>query len=298
MRIRFVRPRRFTAISLVSYLEKTTPSRSRLRSEPRASASGVLGGLLVSVALVCCLLACRSSPVAHAVDTEAASCVPAGTIVLAGVDLERLRAAPIYAKLPPAAVALAGSLSAASSVLLAYDGKDLLAIARGDFASAPPGAVLAAPNLALFGPPELAAAAMAQHRSHASGSPALVVRAESIAAGKQIWIVMQGGSPLPLSGNAENLNHLIRNTDSIAITATIDSGLALAITAIGRSASAARGIEETVRAEITLAAAAVRQPDLAKLLRSIQIDRDDRAVRITVSADADAAAKLIAALAP
>jgi hypothetical protein len=210
-----------------------------------------------------------------------------------------LRAAPLYSKLPAAAVALAGQFTTASRALLAYNGKDLLVIARGRFAQAPAGATLAAPNLAVFGSSNIVAAAIAQRRSHAAGAPAILARAESIAAGRQIWIVIQGGAALPLTGNAENFNHLMRNAESVAITASVDSALALAVTALGRTADSARNIEETVRAEITLAAAAEgRQPDLARLLRSIQIDRDGRTVRITLSADAATAAKLLAAFAP
>jgi hypothetical protein len=172
-------------------------------------------------------------------------------------------------------------------------------IARGHFAQAPAGATLAADNLAVFGSPQLVAVALAQHRSHSAGAPALVALAESIAAGRQVWIVAQGGAPLPLTGNAANLNHIIRNAESVTIAANIGASLALTVAALGRTDGSARNIEETLRADITLAAAAEsRRPDLAKLLRSIQIDRNDRSVRITFSADADAAAKLIAALAP
>jgi len=219
-------------------------------------------------------------------------------MVLAGVDLDRLRAGPLYAKLPAAAAAIAAAFTGASSALLAYNGKDLLVIARGAFAQAPAGAALAAPNLALFGTPQLVAAAMAQRRSRTAGAPALLAQAESIAAGRQIWIVIPGGVAFPLSGNAANLNRLLHHAESATVTASFDSGLALEVTALGRTADDARNIEESVRADITLAAAAeTRQPDLAKLLRSIRIDRDDRSVRITLSADEEAAAKLIAALA-
>jgi hypothetical protein len=241
---------------------------------------------------------CRTSTVAHAVDPEAASCIPADTLALAGVDLDRLRAAPLYAKLPSAVTAMAGAFTGASSALLAYNGKDLLAIARGSFAQAPAGATLAAPNLALFGTPQVVAAAMAQRRSRTAGAPALLALAESIAAGRQIWVAIQGGVAFPLSGNAANLNQLLHNAESATVTASFDSGLALEVTAIGRTGDAARDIEETVRADITLAAAAeARRPDLAKLLRSIRIDREDRSVRIALKADEDAAAKMIAALA-
>jgi len=251
------------------------------------------------IALICFLSGCSAHRIAHVVDPDAASCVPADTIVLAGVDLNGLRAAPIYSKLPSAVVALAGSLGTASSALLAYNGKELLVIAHGHFAQAPPGATLAAPDLAVFGSTELVAASLAQHRSHATGAPALVALGESIAAGRQIWIAAQGGAPLALTGNATNLNQILRNSESITIAANVGAGLALSVTAIGRNAAAARNIEETLRGDITLAAAAeARHPDFAKLLRSIQIDRADRTVRIMLSADADAAAKLITALSP
>jgi len=254
--------------------------------------------LAAAVALVCIMAGCRMSRVAHAVDPEAASCIPADTVVLAGVNLDRLRAAPIYAKLPAAVAAIAGAFTGASSALLAYNGKDLLVIARGSFAKAPAGATLAAPNLALFGAPQLVAASMAQRRSRTGGAPALLARAESIATGRQIWIVIQGGVAFPLNGNAANLNRLLHHAESATVTASFDSGLALEVTALGRTDDDARNIEESVRADVTLAAAAEsRQPDLAKLLRSVKIDRDDRSVRITVSADEDAATKMIAALA-
>jgi len=233
---------------------------------------------------------CHSAP-------DAAACIPAGTLVLAGVDLGALRATPLYSKLPAAAVAIIGSLNSASSALLAYNGKDLLVIAQGQFTQPPPGAALAAPGIALFGSPELTAAAIAQYRTHATGAPALMALSEPIAKGRQIWIVTQGGFPLPLTGNAANLSRLLKNTESVTITANVAASLTLAITALGRTPDSARAIEETVRADVTLAAAAeTRQPDLANLLRSIQIHRSDRTVRISLSADAEAAAKLLGAL--
>ena len=253
--------------------------------------------LAAAVALICATLACRTSTVALAIDPEAASCIPAGTLALAGVNLDQLRAAPLYSKLPAAAATMAWAFTGASSALLAYNGKDLLAIARGPFAKAPAGATLAAPDLALFGTPQLVAAAMAQRRSRTAGAPALLARAESIAPGRQIWIVIQGGVAYPLGGNLANLNRLLHNAESATVTASFSSGLALEVTAIGVTADAARNIEETVRADITLAAAAeARQPDLANLLRSIRIDRQDRNVRITLSADQDATTKLLTAL--
>lgn len=254
--------------------------------------------IVLSVVSLCCLAGCHSSPKTQTVDTDAMSCIPTGTLVLAGLDLDRLRATPLYSKLPAAAIAIAGSIHSASSAMLAYNGKELLVIAQGRFAEVPPGAALASPNLALFGAPGLVTAALAQHRMGATGAPSLAALAKPIAAGHQIWVVSQGGAPLPLTGNAANLSRLMQNAESVTVTSNVDSGLALAVTALGRTADSARAIEETLRADITLAAAAeTHQPQLARLLRSIQIDRDDRTVRITLTADADAAARLMAALA-
>jgi hypothetical protein len=268
------------------------PRRGERFRLPRSLAGSVLWALPI-LALVCCLAGCHSSP-PKALDADAASCIPAGTLVLAGVDLDRLRPTPLYSRLPAAALAIIGSLNSASSALLAYNGKELLVVAQGRFTQPPPGATLAGPNLAVFGSPDSVTAAMAQHRTGVSGAPTLAALAEPIAAGHQIWIVVQGGTPLPLTGNAENLNHVIRNADSVTLTAHVDSGLGLTVTALGRTATTAQTIEESLRAEITLAAAAEsHQPDLAKLLQSIQIDRDSRTVRITLSTDAAAAAKLL-----
>jgi hypothetical protein len=248
---------------------------------------------LTTVAVLCCLAGCHSSP-PQAVDAGALSCIPAGTLALAGVDLDRLRPTPLYSKLPAAALAIIGSLNSASSALLAYNGKELLVVAQGRFTQPPPGATLAGPNLAVFGAPDLVTAAVAQHRTCVSGAPTLAALAEPVAAGHRIWIVVQGGTPLPLTGNAENLNHIVRNAESVTLAADVDSGLRLTVTALGRTAPSAQTIEESLRAEITLAAAAEsRQPDLANLLQSIQIDRSDRTVRITLSTNAAAAAKLL-----
>jgi hypothetical protein len=138
---------------------------------------------------------------------------------------------------------------------------------------------------------------MAQRRAQTAGAPALLARAESIAAGRQIWIVIQGGVALPLSGNAANLNRLLHNAESATVTANFDSGLALEVTAIGRTTDAARDIEETVRGHHAGCGSRSAAADLAKLLRSIRIEREDRSVRIALSADQDAAAKMIASLA-
>lgn len=171
---------------------------------------------------------------------DMASSIPADTLLLAGLDLDALRASPLYPKLPPAVRALAEPLRDAEYLLLASNGKDLLSIARGRFREAPPGATLVAPGLVAAGPSDSVRAAIAQHQTGRGGAPDLLIRAASLADGKQIWMVARGGVPLPAAGNAANLNRLLRDTEYTAIAARIDSGIEIEATSVGRTAEAGR----------------------------------------------------------
>ena len=242
-----------------------------------------LASLAALAALAAAAISCRSINAPAGVSREMAASIPTDTVVLAGVNLDELRASPLYPKLPPAARALAEPFRDAAYLLLASNGKDIAAIARGRFSEAPPGATLVAPGLAVAG-----------HKNGRDGAPDLLARAASLAGGKQIWMVARGGVPLPVAGNAANLNRLLRNTEYAAIAARIDSGIEIEATAVGRTSEAGRELEESVRAILTLAvAASARQPDVVALIRSIRISREDRTVRVAVTGGAEAAASLL-----
>jgi hypothetical protein len=246
------------------------------------------------VGLAAAAISCRSINAPAGVGRDMATSIPANTLLLAGLNLDDLRASPLYPKLPPAARALAEPLRDAAYLLLASNGKDLLSIARGRFREAPPGATLVAPGLAVAGSPDSVRAAIAQHKASRDGAPDLLARAASLADGKQIWMVARGGVPLPVAGNTANLNRLLRNTEYAAITARIGSRIEIEATAVGRTAEAGREFEENLRAILSLTAVAnARQPDLVALIRSIQIRREDRTVRAALSAGPDAAASLL-----
>jgi hypothetical protein len=107
-------------------------------------------------------------------------------------------------------------------------------------------------------------------------------------------MVARGGIPLPIAGNAANLNRLLRNTEYAAIAARIGSGIEIEVTVVGRTAEAGREFEENLRAILSLTAAAnARQPDLVALIHSIQIRREDRTVRAVLSGGPDAVARLL-----
>ena len=91
-------------------------------------------------------LGCRHPAAPEAVDPVMASCVPPNATLLAGIDLGRLRAAPLYSKLPIAGLLDAQPLAGARYALVVWIGQDLLVIARGAFRQAPAGTTLSNPD--------------------------------------------------------------------------------------------------------------------------------------------------------
>ena len=250
---------------------------------------------LAIAALLVLAASCRNATVPpHAIDPSMASCVPSTATLLAGIHLTRLRSSPLYPKLPPSAIALIEPLRDAQYLLLASDGRNFLVIASGAFHQPPAGATLLARGLAIAGTPDWLAAATAQHNSGKPGNANLVSDGDAVAAGSPIWAVALGGRPLPLTGNAANLNRLLRDSDHASLALQLDSPILLSATVVGRTADSARQVEETLRASITLAAAAeARQVGIVSLLRSIRLSRDDRIVNATLSASPEAVEKLL-----
>ncbi len=214
-------------------------------------------------------------------------------MLVAGVDLNTLRQSPLYAKSAGLTGAFTEQLAGVSSALVASDGKDLLVAARGNFPAKPQGALALKPDLMLFGSPTMTAAAAAQFATKRTGAPELLTQAESIAQGAQIWIAARGNATLPLSGNAANLTGILHKADFVTLAARTTTGLALELRALAPDDNAARDIEETLRADFTLAAAGeARRPDVAAALRSIRVTRADRNVLVAVSVSNETAQKL------
>jgi hypothetical protein len=224
---------------------------------------------------------CRSGP-APAIDPAAASAIPPGAEILAGIDLSRLRASPLHQQIPPAAAAFLEPFRDADSLLAALGGRDYVVVARGSFRQPPPGYTLLAPGLAAAGSPAWLSAAAAQYRSRSTGAPVLLERAEPLAAASAAWIVAAGNATLPVSGNAGNLNRLLRLTQFATLSVHLGNGIALDAVGMCDTPDSARHLEETVRAFATIGAAASarRQPAAAALLSSMRITREDRAVHL------------------
>jgi hypothetical protein len=239
------------------------------------------------LALAALGVSCHSGP-PPAIDPAAASAIPPGAQILAGVDLGRLRASPLHQQMPPAAMAFLEALRDADSLLAASQGSDYLVVARGSFRQAPAGFTLLAPSLAAAGSPAWLRAAAAQHRSGATGSPALLERAEPLAAASAMWMVAAGSATLPVSGNGENVNRLLHTTQYATLSVRLGNDIALDATGMCDTPDSARRLEETVRAFATLgsAASARQQPAVADLLKRLRITRDDRAVHLSLPVEA------------
>jgi hypothetical protein len=231
------------------------------------------------------LAACRAPAPPAAIDPALSARVPPATVALAGIDLDRLRASPLYAKLPPVALSFLEPFRQAHYVLIASTGVEILTIARGVV----PGATKIAPDLALNGASNLIAAATAAH------PPAsILVPAQSVAATRPIWIAVRGGAALPLEGNWSNVNNLVRDTEFVTLTLRPDDPTEIEVAAHCPTPETALRFEQSFRAMVLLGAAtAGRQPSTAGMLESIRIRREDRVVHVSLSAPLDALAKLL-----
>jgi hypothetical protein len=79
------------------------------------------------------------------------------------------------------------------------------------------------------------------------------------------------------------------------LTARTGAGLWLELRALAPDANAASAIEETLRADLTLAAAGeAKRADVAGALRSAGVSRADREVRVTLTVSDDVAGRLFA----
>jgi hypothetical protein len=211
---------------------------------------------------------------------------------VAGIYLDRLRGKE---RLPPAWSLVLDPFRGANLALLAYNGSDILVVASGRFASAPPGAVLLKPELALAGSPAAIRAATAQHATGRTGVPYLVAQAAPVI-DRDLWAVVRGSTRLPLPGNGANLNRLLALTEYTTASAALGSAdSAIRLEADGHCATpeSARGLEERLRALITFGKAAANAPDLASLLASTELRREGSVVHLSLAASPQAVQQLL-----
>lgn len=166
----------------------------------------------LAAALLLFLSACGHPPPSPL--AALAAKLPSDAVVLAGADLDRLRATSLSAKLPDA-------FRNGSYLLAAYTGNEIATAMR-----------------AADGRIELSAPA-------GQGAPAdLLDRAPNA----PLWIVARGSATPPLAGNLANLNRLLHQTEYTVVVATPGDTIALRADAFCRGDAAARHLEENIRA--------------------------------------------------
>jgi hypothetical protein len=211
-----------------------------------------------------------------------AACLPGNTVGVLGIRLKEIRGWDLYRSLPPSWLSALDLFREANIVWIAYNAKDVLAVAAGQFSAPPPGAVLVAPQIALAGSDALVQAAIRQHATHRTGASALLMQAAPVA-DKPIWAVIRGDAPLPLRGNGANLTRALRFTQYTTVVADGRSGLDVAFHGYCATEETARHLEESLRALATLVGRA-RAPDLVAVLKSVAINREGTVVTVTFQA--------------
>ncbi|MBS1858799.1 MAG: hypothetical protein JST11_25735 [Acidobacteria bacterium] len=233
---------------------------------------------LLAIPAVLALAACRSGA-----PPAAEKAIPADATAAAVIELAMLRAAPAYATMPATLRAVTDPLSAAKQLALAWNGKDLLLIATGDFAQPPAGYTSIGKGAAAAGAAERIEAARTA-LSTASNLPAGFALPSSTA---EIRAVFRGDGALPLAGNLANLAKLMRKADVTTLTAHLEQVMEVEIASQCDSAVRAQDLEQSLRAAVTLAASATRDPALAGILKSVRIARESRIVRTYAVGAAD-----------
>jgi len=239
-------------------------------------------------------IACRQAGPPPVVDAGAAACITGDTVALAGIDLDRLRASPFVNGMGGSARDLLAQYNKASKLLVAWNTRDLLIVARGTFTAPPAGTRTVEPGLAVTGAPGRILFVLAQHQSGRTGAPGLIAYGSEIGARSAIWLAVRGGKPLPLSGNVANLNHLLEDADVAGAALDLGDAATLRFGARGRTEESAAQLEERLRGFLTLAGEAeVHRPELARLFGAARIERSGREVTATLSASPDVVAKLL-----
>lgn len=270
------------------------------------------------------IIGCRSA------DTGLNAFIPNDTLALLGVRMEPLRATPIYQRLRAQ-----GHFSElddlkkrtgfdptrdVSQMLVAFNGKEAVTIARGHFAVADAQATKSAykgytiylhgsgayalidPTTAVAGTPGSIRAAIDQYKTGGRNATvaALLARAAVLPAENQIWAVSDSPDAftgLGLSGSAaQNIGKVIGQIDRLTFTADLRNGLNVVAVGDCRTEPDARNLGDALRGLASMGKMMVpqNQPDLLKLYDAVQVDQQQKVVKLTANIAPNLIDKLLA----
>jgi hypothetical protein len=178
--------------------------------------------------------------------------------------MDQVRATPLYRKLAernrlPRFGQFDPSIQNAiiHELLLASDGKNVLAIARGDFAAKPAGDLT--PSNIRASRSTAAKQAFGRAGGHRSidksggrGAPRdLMARAEALPADAQIWAVVAGwrgyAGPASRDGEFGNLDRVLRLVEGASLTVDLRTGVHAAFTGDSRTEADAKTLADSLR---------------------------------------------------
>ena len=289
---------------------------------------------LIAVFAVALCAGCHKES-AHSipVDAKLASFVPPDTSLLAGIDLDGLKASPFYRRHEselnvPQLNALPERLGLdprrdVSAVLIAWQGNQPLVMAHGSFSAKEVEPNLAAAggqsthyrdqNLfgggddAVFFPSQnilIAGPVSALHslidRGSGGGIPAPVqTRLGNLPPDDQIWAVSTQGLPvdrIPMRSDVSSaFSNLVRYVAGVNVGIGIDDGIHLQADLTCLSADGARQVHDALRGGIGMGRLMTKDDelDLLKLYDSIKVDQDQQAVRVHADLPAELSDRLL-----
>jgi len=273
--------------------------------------------LRCGLALMClAALGCSSAQTGVVrVDGALAALVPADTVTLAGVRLDALRATPIYQKwiagkplLMLDEFAKETGLDLRKDVrelLVASNGKDTVALARGKFSPAGPDPKLAGTvafinsTTAVSGPPEVVRAVV--DRRNRSGVPAaLLAKVGTISAQNQIWAVSLGGfsqieSAVPPMGPMASLGKILSMLEELTLAVDLRSGVNGVVIGLCKTEQDARSLSDALRGLIGLGRLSTPndEPEMLRLYDGIQVEQQQRTVKLRAQIPQDLLDKAI-----
>jgi hypothetical protein len=237
------------------------------------------------------------------VDGRLAAFIPPDTVALAGVRLDQIRTTDLYRRLRAKhELPHLGDFRAEDiqELLIASDGKNVLAIAQGSFPANSNTVTLAGPHTALAGSRAMVGEALGQSHSGGRGGPRdLMALAEALPDNSQIWAVVSGWPGIPADtlrelGNAGNVDRLLRSVAALSLTANLRSGLHAVITGDCRTDPEAASLADSVRGLAGLARLAIarKQPDFARTFDGMEVRQEGHLVTVTIVIPQDLAEKL------
>ena len=265
---------------------------------------------------------CRSA------DTGLASFVPPDTVALAGMRMDQVRATDLYKKLrAQSRFSELDDLKKktgfdptrdVTEMLIATNGKDAVTVARGHFTPSDPDAKKSAykgytlnlhgdgayalidGSTAVAGTAAAVRAAIDQYKLGPTRSPgvvALLARAHALPQA-QIWAVSdspEAFAGLLQSGSAANFGKVFGQLDGLTFTADMSKGLNLVATGDCRTEQDAKTLGDAMRGLVSLGKMSVPQgqSDLLRLYDSVQVDQQQKSVKLVANVAPDLIDKLL-----